>query len=79
MSACRACKAPLLWARTEATGKGIPLDAESHPDGNVVFVREGARDVARVLGPLEVAALDPDVERFMPHHATCPNVGEFRR
>lgn len=79
MSVCRSCKAPLLWARTEATGKAIPLDAEPHPDGNVIIVREGARDVARVLGPLEVAALDPSMERFMPHFQSCPNGSEFRR
>jgi hypothetical protein len=87
MSACRSCKAPLLWATSEANRKPIPLDRDPNPEGNVVLVdasfTRGAvhisEKVARVLGPLELAALDAGTNRFMPHHATCPNVKDFRR
>jgi len=52
----------------------MPLDATPNPDGNVVLEDDGT---ARVLGPLEVLA---DARLlYMPHHASCPNAGEFRR
>lgn len=82
MSECRSCKAPLRWATTEVGRKAMPLDRDPNPDGNVVLVRDrmgidkdNRSRVARVLGPLEVAALDATTDRFMPHHATCPSWG----
>jgi hypothetical protein len=78
MSTCRACGAPIRWERTEARGKAIPLDRDPVDAGNAILIRHGARDVVRVLGPLELELLEADVVRYMPHHATCPDVDEFR-
>jgi hypothetical protein len=82
MSACRSCDAKVVWYTTEAKGKPIPLDLEPTTDGNVVLVPKGGRLggalVARVLGPLELLTLEPDRIRYTPHHATCPDVEDWR-
>lgn len=72
MSTCRACSSPIRWART-VNGRAIPLDQEPTADGNVIL--DG--DTAHVIGntgtvPFELAHL-ADEDRWMPHHATCPN------
>jgi hypothetical protein len=74
MTRCRACKAPITWATTEA-GRLIPLDAEPAPNGNIVLVD----DVALVLTPAVLARLADERERYQPHFATCPYANEFRR
>lgn len=73
------CGAPIRWALTEATGVAIPLDYEPNPDGNVILLRGSEPPVARTLGPLELLIENPDTPRYMPHHATCPDVELFRR
>jgi hypothetical protein len=73
VSACRSCRAPIRWERTKS-GKAIPLDVEPNDGGNVVLV-DG---VAQVLGPIDVALLAADAVRYMPHHATCASVDEWR-
>lgn len=83
-SACRACRRRIMWVPTEATGRPMPLDAASNPEGNVRLIEHGGGIAgsgappgwrARVLGPLERELLrteQPDAELWMPHHATCP-------
>ncbi len=77
---CRAeeCRAPIFWASTAANGKPIPLDFEPRPDGNIVLELRGRELTAITLGPIELALLEPDVERFYPHHGTCPAAADFR-
>lgn len=83
-SRCRSCGAPIIWAFTTANDVLIPLDAEPDADGNVTVERRltgrygGLKTTATVLGPLDVALLAPDVERYMPHHATCPQASQWR-
>lgn len=72
-STCRACDAPIRWARTAANDRAIPLDLEPNEAGNVLLDSDGR---AHVLGsdrtlPLWLAHL-ADSPRYMPHHATCP-------
>lgn len=80
VTACRGegCGARIRWART-CTGKSQPLDADPNPSGNVVFT-EGydptGVPIVETLGPLDFADTR---ERFMPHHATCPDAGSFHR
>jgi len=57
-----------------ANGKQQPIDAEPDPKGNLVLERKGAVTVARVAD-----LFDKPGERFMPHHATCPNADDWRR
>lgn len=71
VSVCRGCGAEIRWALTEA-GRRIPLDAVPDPAGNIELVKAGAR----VIGP--PGMLPDDRVRWMPHHATCPNVSDFR-
>lgn len=63
------------FVRTPA-GKAMPLDQDPTPEGNVQ-VRDG---LAYVLGPLDVAALTiaDRMALRMPHHATCPNAGDWK-
>jgi hypothetical protein len=79
MSTCRACGAPIRWART-AKGKAIPLDPDPAEAGNVILEEPfGADPIAHVIGskgvPLELGHL-AELPRFMPHHATCPEWGK---
>lgn len=69
---CNTCHATIVFVRTEANGKSMPLDPVPHPDGNVIVV-EG---LARVLGPLELLLVDGSTDRFMPHFATCTTWNE---
>jgi hypothetical protein len=67
-SRCGSCGAPVLWARTE-TGKAIPLDAVPTERGNLVLA-DGVVHVARILG---------HSPQYVPHFATCPHAGQWRR
>jgi hypothetical protein len=66
MTSCRACGAPIIWART-GSGKAMPLDAQPNPAGNV----ELTGDSCKVWGTAH--DWPEDQLRYMPHHATCPN------
>lgn len=75
---CSRCKAPIVWARTVASGNGpggkaMPLDAYPDPAGNVaarVTDRRRSIVLARVLGKDETH--DHRVEVLaMPHFASC--------
>lgn len=84
---CSRCKRPIRWAVT-ANGKLQPLDRDPDPKGNVVLLDElvfvakrGVHNRSHVLtkAELEPSLLADDRPRYMPHHATCPNVEEFRK
>lgn len=72
MSACRSCGAPIRWAKTEA-GKAMPLDETPAADGNVIIVG----GIARVLA--KGALVQPGIDRYVAHWATCPTAFEHRR
>lgn len=67
-STCKGCGAPIWWVTTAAHGRAMPLDPDPTPTGNVTLDPQG-RAVVHAAGQ---ATLD-DAERYMPHHATCPN------
>lgn len=71
MSQCRACEAPILFART-VTGKLMPVDAVPVADGTLILdgatVRHATfsdRDAGRPL--------------YVSHFATCTEAPLFRR
>src|SRR5262249_11251830 len=83
---CSACKAPIRWAVT-IHGKLQPLNRDPDPAGNVVLTGElvfvagkGVHPRSRVLTKKqrEPSLLAVEEERYMPHHATCPKVAQFR-
>lgn len=76
-STCRSCKAPIVWAVTEKTGKAIPVDAEATPDGNIVLTAGAGSPVAHVL-TADDGPVDPEA-RFRSHFATCPNASTHRK
>jgi hypothetical protein len=71
---CRSCRAAIFWAITEAKGKLQPIDAKPVDAGNLVVERRGSVYYAHV-----VDLFDKPGPRFMPHHATCPDVEDWKR
>ena len=77
-SRCKLCDEPIFWARA-ATGKALPLDAETSAGGTLVLVRRGEDDIA--IGPR-----DPDYARLvgqgadlrMAHSMTCTKANQRR-
>lgn len=75
---CRGCQGPMLWALTDK-GKGIPLDPDSVPDGNLVAAGEPAADGRMVVRYIRKGEELPEgTLRFKSHFATCPNAEQFR-
>lgn len=72
---CRSCGAPIRWAKTRQ-GKAMPLDANPTPTGNVVISPDGA---ARVLTRKQVEQGGIVGDRYVSHHATCPQAKQWRR
>ena len=77
---CRACRAPMVWAKTE-NDRSMPLDPLPVEGGNVVVLRDvGTTLIVKVLG--EPSLLDEHASptvRYVTHFATCPEAGKFRR
>lgn len=73
---CRSCGAAIIWSKTVATGKAVPLDAEPHEDGNIGLVPAGA-----MVLPKEMVELGKKIgsKRYRSHFATCPNASQHRK
>lgn len=76
---CNHCRAPILWART--TGDRLmPIDADPHPDGNVLVDDAGGHLVAGVLSPNQAAgARDRGQLLYRHHKLTCPHADRWCR
>lgn len=77
---CRGCAEPIEWARTDKNDRWTPINAEPDPAGNLVVVDvmpNGTKRV-RTLANAEQGGLFAET-RYMPHHATCSSVGQFRK
>jgi hypothetical protein len=71
---CKACDAPIVWAKTP-NGKVIPIDAEPSPDGNVVlFAGPGSGELLAFFRNVKGAH-----RLHKSHFATCPNADRFRK
>jgi len=69
---CNHCHAPILWARTTG-GRLMPIDADPHPDGNVLVDDAGGHLVAGVLGANQAAGARDRGQLLHRHHKlTCP-------
>lgn len=77
---CRGCGANIVWISTPG-GKSMPCDAEP------VLYRERAGAPGKVVTPngevlsceLNVASDEATGAGYVPHWATCPEAGKFRR
>jgi hypothetical protein len=79
MSRCRSCDAEIVWA-TSATGKAMPLNAKPDPMGNVrLYGPNGARSAVVLAAEKLKLARTAGVPLYMPHHATCPQGGAWRK
>lgn len=81
MSICKGCGASIDWVHTKS-GKMMPIDEEPvmviEGDGRNVFVTdEGDTITGRRALPEEENRELPVA--FVPHWATCPAAGVFRR
>lgn len=75
MTPCRSCGAPMFFVHTRKN-RAMPLDAEPNPHGNVVIADD---DVAEVFpDPVVAEATWPERLRYLPHHASCPQAGDWR-
>lgn len=69
---CRDCGAPIRWAKSLTTGKWIPLDYSSDPNG--IFRRglgPDGKHAQRLAGADLAAALADGELLWTQHHATC--------
>lgn len=71
---CRTCKAPVVWALTEA-GKWMPLDAQSSLVGEWQLFGDGPRAVHVPAERREQLA----GQLHVTHWATCPDADRHRR
>lgn len=81
MSYCKGCGQPIDWVRTHA-GKNMPIDPEPvyiiTGEGRDKFVTdEGEVLSGRLAKPKEISAGTPVA--FIPHWATCPEAGRFKK
>jgi len=80
VSKCSACQADVVFVRNEGSGRTMILDAK--PEKRVVLLELGdpIYSVAQVLPALQSGTATGQVASvFVDHHATCPNVDQFRR
>lgn len=80
---CRACGAKMIWTVT-VKGNPQPFDVEPVDGGDFILVkRKDESPLALSMTHIEPASRDilneSKVARFMPHHATCPNRGDFAK
>lgn len=79
---CRSCGAPILWAITNR-GKRIPLDAEPTFRGNMVVEAKSVEQNGHMVEQLHANVVSPLFDskqnRYMPHHASCPDAKRWRR
>jgi hypothetical protein len=66
-----------VWAKSESTGRMMPLDAEPSRDGTFVLLGWESPPIAAKPQP----AGDPlaaATEKYSSHFATCPNAAQHR-
>lgn len=66
---CRDCGNPIRFVQLD-TGTALPVDPQPNPRGNVCAQRIGGQLHGHVISHHHPAI--PGAERWMPHHATCP-------
>ena len=82
---CRGCGAEILWIKTAADRRRMPVDGEPvwvklEAGGKPYFRRDGSTVIGRIVGDAYDDD-DPDanlIEAFVSHYATCPVGGQFR-
>lgn len=76
MSRCRGCGAEIEWLRMKS-GKAMPVDPEPvfvQEGGNRVFITDEGETITGTAAEENTGKVG-----FVPHWATCPAAGQFRR
>ena len=81
MSKCKSCGAEIRWVETEG-GKRMPLDMVADADGNMTI--DQRRDMEDHATAIDVGVpvglfTDMAAPRYVPHFATCPQAGDWRK
>lgn len=72
---CKSCFAPIIWAKSETTGRRMPIDYDPNDGGNVFYSAvTGLVTVGRQEQPTPQGTT-----RHFSHFATCPNADQHRR
>jgi hypothetical protein len=87
---CRGCSQPIIWTETQA-GKRMPVDAKPSSEGTFVLLKASdyfALPAEDETAPIAVHVAKAHVhltpeqlegrDRYVPHHATCPDAKSFR-
>lgn len=77
-STCRSCSGPIDWAKSDTTGKPVPINHAPDPAGNLA-VRRDEDGTLRVRSAPAGAKLAAGEQRGTSHFATCPNADQHRR
>lgn len=74
MPNCRACNAPIRFAKTN-TGRTMPVDDKPHAEGNLVLYHSGGVLHCRIAQP------EPDAMRpkHRSHFVICPKADAYRK
>lgn len=78
---CNSCGAPIRWAET-LSGAKMPVDAEPHPEGNLIACPSVGPNVVAVYKREELRLLaqaHPNAERWRSHFASCPDAAKHRK
>lgn len=84
---CKGCNADILWGKT-SRGKDVPVDMPrrravepvegSHEKPQKRYVIRGERKM-QLVNTWDYRADAASCVCYMPHHATCPNAGQYRK
>lgn len=79
---CRSCRTQIEWGVTTKTGRPIPLDLTTSPEGNiaVVGVAPKGQPLVMVLTPEELARAKQygTPALYTTHFVTCPDATKWR-
>lgn len=85
MASCSSCRAEIVWAVNEKSGKREPIDAGPVSNGNIEIVASGEDDegrshvVIRHLKGDELPLFGDAPPRYISHFATCPDAKTHRK
>jgi len=70
------CGKPVIFARCNATGAPITLDAEPAPNGNIAIIEEPPkqRPLVHVFRGDLFESMLPEGPRYVEHSTTCPKI-----
>lgn len=74
MAKCKGknCGAEIMWCTWRESGAAIPIDPKPNAAGNLARIGDKVHAYSENDARLHR-------EKFMPHHATCPDAAMFRR